>query len=289
MPRTGFALRYRDFRLPRRGASLDECQDAAAANPGHGRFAIADGASESYSPGLWAKLLVETFVVSESRTELSSWLAALRQKWDSLVEAERGPTPPPMPWYLEGQYRQGAFATFLGLSLQENHGKDEGGRMKDEADGYADSSFILPPSSFSGWHWHALAVGDSCLFHVREGRLLESFPLQRSDEFGSMPWLVGSRATAQATRDGTEEVVQSQGLTRSGEVLPQDRLWLMTDALAQWFLRQAETGARPWEEMDRLMAAGPGADDEFAAWIEDLRTRRQLRNDDVTLMAVCLE
>jgi hypothetical protein len=280
MPRTGFALRYREFRLPRRGAGMEECQDAAAANPGQGRFAIADGASESYSPGLWAKLLVETFVVAESRTGLSSWLAALRQKWDSLVEAERGPTPPPMPWYLEGQYRQGAFATFLGLVLQENVEREAWGGEREEPEATPHASRPTP-HAVQGWHWQALAVGDSCLFQVREGRLLESFPLSRSDEFGSMPWLVGSRTT--------EAVAQSQSVTRKGEVLPQDRLWLMTDALAQWFLRQVEAGARPWEEMDRLMSAGPGADDEFAAWIEDLRTRRQLRNDDVTLMAVCLE
>jgi hypothetical protein len=277
-PRTGppgsgmqaFSLRYREFRLPRRGASLEECQDAAAGSPERGRFAIADGASESWSPALWAKLLVETFVESESHAGLSAWLKTLQQRWDTLIEEQRGPTPPPLPWYLEDQYRQGAFATFLGLILHAE-------RVSRQP---SDQSPSQGGEKGSGWRWQALAVGDSCLFQIREGRLIESFPLSRAEEFGSQPWLVGSRTS--------ELVPQSQSLTRKGDVLPRDKLWLMTDALGQWFLRQVEAGGRPWEELDRLLAADR-PDDKFAAWVEDLRTRRKLRNDDVTLMAVSLE
>jgi hypothetical protein len=35
-----------------------------------------------------------------------------------------------------------------------------------------------------------------------------------------------------------------------------DRLWLMTDALAQWFLQQHEVGQRPWETLDAVLTAG---------------------------------
>jgi hypothetical protein len=76
-----------------------------------------------------------------------------------------------------------------------------------------------------------------------------------------------------------------------GDCRPRDRLWLMTDALAQWFLLQAESGGKPWLATEPLVQ--PAAEDAlvqqaFAAWIEGLRAARQLRNDDVTLLAISL-
>src|SRR5688572_24662605 len=71
----------------------------------------------------------------------------------------------PGPWFLEGRDERGAFATFLGLKID-------------------------------GGHWHALAVGDACLFVVRDGRHHLSFPIEHSSQFGNTPLLIGSR-TAQ--------------------------------------------------------------------------------------------
>ena len=59
----------------------------------------------------------------------------------------------------------------------------------------------------------------------------------------------------------------------------------MTDALAQWFLRQSETEKKPWEAIAKLLAL-PGKESPFAAWIEERRDREGMRNDDVTLMVV---
>src|SRR3954451_14729084 len=109
-------LRHWEFRLPRQGNALADCQDAAAGNPLTGRFAVADGASESWNPGLWAQLLVDTFVSStEERPSWADWITSLQQRWNAQVVAELGQEDPALPWYLEDQYRQGAFATFLGL------------------------------------------------------------------------------------------------------------------------------------------------------------------------------
>ena len=48
--------------LPKRGHSADEFEDAFAFDPAAGRYAVADGASESSFAGLWARLLVEGFI-----------------------------------------------------------------------------------------------------------------------------------------------------------------------------------------------------------------------------------
>jgi hypothetical protein len=61
----------------------------------------------------------------------------------------------------------------------------------------------------------------------------------------------------------------------------------MTDALAQWFLRGTEGGGKPWERLESILQA-PQPEAAFASCVEELRNSQQLRNDDVTLVAVCL-
>jgi hypothetical protein len=238
-------LRCRSFRVPRRDHRAEECEDAFAIAVERGRFAIADGASESAASGLWARLLVDEFVRAGEQIHWPEWIIPLQQRWAEAVRLP--PDADPLPWYLEDRYNQGAFATFLGLTVEEGR-------------------------------WQALAVGDSCLFQVRDNELLLAFPLTHSSQFGNSPWLVGSRTN-------TLEVPLLRAAHRLGEWQPGDRLLLMTDALARWFLTATEAGQRPWLMFEELLA---DSSDRFADEVEKLRTDRQLRNDDTTLVAVCL-
>ncbi len=191
-----------------------------------------------------AHLLVEEFVrQSERLPNWSSWLPSLQQRWSAQVNRPpdgrswlAGSAEAGVPWYLEPGLMQGAFATFLGLVVEETG-------------------------------WHALAVGDSCLFQVRQGELVRSFPITRAADFSNAPWLVGSR-----TSPG--EVPHKKGLQQQGDCRPRDRFWMMTDALAQWFLVQIEAGGKPWLALDPLLHAVSdevAAQQAFATWIEDLR------------------
>ena len=119
--------------------------------------------------------------------------------------------------------------------------------------------------------WRALAVGDSCLFRTRAGRLLKAFPLTAAAHFGNQPSLLGSRRT------GPEPTPkQARGRWRPG-----DRFLVMTDALAQWFLYRIEQSGEPLAEIAQLLAE-PGSRLAFPDWIEE-RRQQGLRNDDVTL------
>jgi Protein phosphatase 2C len=237
------ALRLLTLTEPKHGQSFEEFEDACASNLSLGRFAVADGATESSYAGLWARLLVDGFVdgASPHPDSWDSWLPALQSRWESEVGQR------PLAWYAEIKWQQGAFATFLGLLVE-------------------------PP------RWRALAVGDSCLFHIRDQKLHNAFPLRRSCEFGCSPWLIGSRGF-------TREVMAMREVRLEGEFGPGDRLWLMTDALAQWFLYGIETGERPWELLENLLTA-PDAAADFRSWIQRLRAAARIRNDDVTLMAI---
>jgi hypothetical protein len=157
-----------------------------------------------------------------------------------------------LPWYAEIKRQEGAFATLLGLCVR-------------------------PPTPGRPGAWRADAVGDSCLLRVRNGRYLRAFPLKNSADFGNDPRLIGSRECVPPTPERS-----------SGSLLPGDRLFLMTDALAQWFLHAHECGEKPWDPVALVLsAARPEA--AFAQWIEDLRRRGVLRNDDVTLLAVAIK
>ncbi len=235
--------------VPKAGNSDAEYEDACAPrrtvawNAGQAwRCAVADGATEAAFTAIWAKILVRAFVMGHlDAPEFEAELAPLRAQWVAAVQRSLGDKP--VPWYVEEKRRAGAFAAFVGLTLWE------GG-------------------------WSALAVGDCCLFHVRDGELLRSFPLTRADEFGSRPLLVPTNPA----REDPGAVRVATGVWRAG-----DAFLLMSDALAAWFLREHERGNMPWP---LPVGRGPDRDGAFAAWIDELRRTHELRNDDVTLVQV---
>lgn len=247
-------LRWHAFHTHKRGNAADEYEDAFAGDADKGRFAVADGASESSFVATWATLLVEGFLTAEGKPwhELA-WLAPARQRWAEHVDAR------PLPWYAEEKREQGAYATFLGVGF----GRSRRGAGEDE-----------------GGDWYALAVGDCCLFRLHAGKLKQSFPLSRSSDFGNQPALLGSRGRPADTP--AQELRRMRGHWRPG-----DRFLLMTDALAEWMLRRSEQEQRPDADIDRLLAESHPLD-ALAGWVAEQRERQGLRNDDVTLVIIDL-
>jgi len=230
-------LAWRAFRLPKAGHTLDECEDACAANLEASRFAIADGASESSYAADLAQLLVAAYVHNPGAW--SRWLPEVRRQWQAQAVG------PDLPWYAEAKLQEGAFATLLGLAFANGTGS-----------------------------WQAQAVGDSCLFQVRGGRLRRAFPVRCAAEFSNQPTLLGSRPVL--LRQGRTVRGRCRGKWREG-----DSMLLATDALAEWFMQEVEQGRHPWRALLALQNA-----DDFADWVARQRERRALRNDDVTLVCI---
>ena len=223
---------------PKSGHAATEYEDAYAVSPDALRIAVADGASETSFARQWAELLVQGFVHEAPTPEqLSEWVAPLRAAWN---DAQKGKAT---AWYSEAKARDGAFSSLLGMAID-------------------------------GDHWRAVAVGDSCLFIVRAGKLERSFPFTRASQFNNSPMLVSSVAKGQSP-------VADCATTADGELQVGDRVLLMTDALAQWFLVEAELGRRPWGALAKLTTP-----EHFQGWLELLRGGRALRNDDVTLVSL---
>jgi hypothetical protein len=246
MPTAVPFVRWQAFHLVKAGNAAAEYEDAFAVRAERARFAVADGASEASFAGVWARLLANGFVAAHKPWRNLDWLPPLRQHWATEVDSL------PLPWYAEAKREQGAFATLLGVGFRA---------AKPDRPGT----------------WRALAIGDSCLFRIHGGRLRTSFPLSRSTDFGNQPRLLGSRS------DNPSDAGKSE--LRGGHWRPGDRFLLMTDALAQWFLHAHEQGGQPWEDVSAVLSAAT-PDEAFVGWIEELRQRDALRNDDVTLLAI---
>jgi len=159
-------------------------------------------------------------------------------------------TARPIQWFEERGLAQGAHATFLGLQLTSARTGAKQGT------------------------WSAVAVGDTCLFHLRAGRLLASFPIDRPERFSSSPPLVTSRRNGHPQ----DRVEAARGDWRDG-----DTFVLATDALAHWFLGAALSRSHPARELGVAASGGPA---RFGAWVEELRSRREMTDDDVTVMTV---
>ena len=153
-----FQLDIRVRTVPKAGNADTQNEDAAAIGPKLRRVAIADGASEGWQSGPWARILAAECVRNPPSPEsFAEWVEATRAK---------APKSEATSWYAEAKAALGSFSTFLGLAFE------------DAKDG--------------GIRWRAVAVGDSCLFQVRGEKWVAKFPVESVGDFSNRPKLVGS-------------------------------------------------------------------------------------------------
>ena len=248
----------RRFSLPKDGNSPDEYEDASRAvypqrigDSGRrmARAAVADGASDSAFAREWADVLTDAFVSRPpdipalAEHALHEWLSSAQAEWHGRVPWDR------IPWHGEAKARLGAFATLLGLTVG------------------------VAPSNPRKLVWHAVAVGDSCLFLVRDGQLSLSFPLDDAGQFDNSPSLVCSNP------DNTGDLWDNVRRT-SGECATGDTFILASDALACWLLARHAEGEKPWETLLALDRSG------WTAWVQEQRSAGLLHNDDTTLLII---
>ncbi|MFJ8312845.1 MULTISPECIES: hypothetical protein [unclassified Streptomyces] len=225
---------------------------------------MCDGVTESMLAKDWAALLAESAAhhaaLDERFFEGSSHFEEFTRKtvgrwapWLDSYTAHRVAEGNPLKWYEHTKLASGASATLLALRLTPRH------------DG--------------AWAWRCAALGDSCVFHLRGDVLLRSFPLQKPEEFGVTPDLFSSRNHDSALLSSRTRY--TRGVCESG-----DRLLMMTDALAAWFLATDDHSAA----MAQLLEfGGPHDARPFEAWLNQLRAEGELRNDDVALVRIDIE
>ena len=240
---------FRDFKLAKDAEHPDENQDAFCTDADRGIAAIADGVASGIFAGQWARILTEATVAEPpdpgDQAAFGAWLAARREAWNAEIDVSQ------LAWFQKPKLREGAFSTLLWVEITPI---DERDRQPQDP-----------------WRLRALAVGDSCLFHLRGEELLRAFPIEKAEELEADPVVIGS---IDLNRDDLLEFKSYEALCRPGDLLV-----LCTDAVADWALRQCEAGRPPvW---------GDYWDTSPEAWQEEvaaLRSDRQMRYDDATLL-----
>lgn len=208
----------------------------------------------SFLAGRWARKL--TRALEEAEPEVTAdaeafarTVTAVAGQWPGELEefvSGRDGAANPLRWYERPGLERGAYASLLVLQVEP------------------------------GGTWNAAAIGDTCLFQVRESQLRHAFPLTEAWKFGDAPPLAGSSDT-----DPTD--IAPMVVLAQGTVVPGDRLYVCTDALAAWFLDSCERGERPWEVLDAI------GESFFETWVEEAREKDRIRGDDVTLVSVAFD
>jgi len=218
-------------------------EDAWASSHDSSLVALCDGASESYDSRAWAAILARRWVADpELGTE---WLAA------SLAAYADGVDVDAMSWSQRAGFDRGSFSTLLGLE------------------------YIPARRSVE-----ALAVGD-CLAILADGpRMVEAWPFADPERFKERPTLLSTLAPMNGF------VAEPDFRLRNLKVfelapLAEPRLFCLSDALAEWTLRQEADGAGALARLASIRS-----EDELRALVLAERAAKRLRLDDSTLVVL---
>lgn len=238
----------RVFTLAKDAEHPGENQDACRVDGAAGIAVIADGVATGIFSRRWAEILVEAVVAGPpdpfDAPAMAAWLDQRRRLWSSEIDVAN------LAWFQKPKMRHGAFSTLLWVRLDRaEQDVDEGG-----------TAFVL----------HARAIGDSCLMHVRDGQILDSFPIRRSDQLEADPLVVGSLDLG---RDHLARFEPMETVCQTGDLVV-----LATDAIVHWALRLKEQGNPPrWDDYWDM------SESDWQDEIGRLRADRQMRYDDATL------
>jgi hypothetical protein len=225
---------------------FSDCADRYAYDQTHHKFSISDGVSKSFFPKYWAEYLVKEFV-SREKIEDETFLPECQEKWlKKITEIVSKPT---VKWFTQNAFnkKSPALATFVGLQFFEKEKK-----------------------------WEASALGDSFLFFVpkqmktfedciilsskKEPIIFDNFP----DYFSSIGEKFKGKVKQISKRD-----------------LKDGTFYLMTDALAEWFINEKENAIGKidvWQNQK-----------DFERFIDEERQTEKLGNDDSAILIINVE
>ena len=226
-----------------------DCFDRYNYNIKNNKFAIADGVSKSFFPDVWAELLVNFFVESAGRINLTDneSYKKIQNAWIKKIAGIVN--KPNQKYYVKNFFIEGrsAAATFVGL-----HFLHEDGALK----------------------WEAVALGDSYLFFVpkHEDLILSNFEnvihlsSKNTFEFNNFPDYFDSRSV-----NNKGKMKQKKHEVKNGT------FYLMTDALAEWFVKEKEVAIKiidNWKTQE-----------DFVRDINEYR-KTNMNNDDATILVI---
>ncbi|TDY11947.1 hypothetical protein [Meridianimaribacter flavus] len=225
-----------------------DCADRYAYNKSQNKFAISDGVSKSFFPKIWADVLVKKWVDSKEFDE-AQFILDCQQDW--LNQVTEVVNKPDAKWFTKNAFnrKESGLATFVGLRF-----------FKKKTD----------------WFWKANALGDSFLFFVPN----------KFKDF-SKECIVLSSKQEPIVFDNFPDYLNSLGKNHKGEKQLKENplitgsFYLMTDALAEWFLNEKEDALNKislWQNQK-----------DFERFVNEERHNEKLGNDDSAILIISIE
>lgn len=249
------AIIFNNYFLQKNGNSPEEYEDAFAPKS-EGVFdnnnftlAISDGATESSFSCEWAKILARSFVKDPtySSTDFKNKIDENGIRWYQIIQKRK------LSWHAEEKIKNGTYATFLGATINFNNGLTE---------------------------LNAISIGDSCLFHFRNDKLLNPFPISSSIDFNNSPFLVSSNSKNNLRAFEHLQILRNIVLNKGDYIL------FASDALSNWILSCCENDLDDHKYLFQMESKQIIPDSYFEAFIQNLRDQKKIKNDDVTLLII---
>jgi len=244
---------YKYISIAKVGNSVDENEDSILVSSLSElerepiiKFAISDGATESSFSKEWSNLLVSCYKdMPFDIANLPSTINAISERWQLKTSAIE------LPWYAQQKLENGAFATFLGITLN------------------------LEEQTFE-----SVSIGDCTLFQVRNDKLIGSFPTTSFEDFGNTPSLFATNSKYQTDFEKSVKYL-------NGHVESEDLLILASDALAMWLFKRLNDGEKPWLSLHILLKYDYQTD--FSNWIFNKIENNEMKNDDISVILINIE
>ena len=222
-----------------------DCADRYAYNKSQNKFAIADGVSKSFFPKIWADVLVNKWVDSKEFDE-SKFILECQKNWINQVTEIVNQHE--VKWFTKNGFNRNkpGLATFVGLRFYKKKKK---------------------------WLWKAEALGDSFLFFVPKN--INNF---------SKECIVISSKQKPVIFDNFPDYLSSIGNIHKGKKYSEGRqltsgtFYLMTDALAEWFLNEKEKALNKIEVWQNQK--------DFEHFVDEERLNGKLENDDSAILII---
>ena len=242
----------RNFWFPRDVNKPRAYEDAYCLDSRSGLVAVADGVAGGVFSAPWANILTKATVEDPpdpaAADAFKEWLAKNRKDWKAGIDFSK------LDYFQQRKLQEvgGGFSTLIWLDLRPV-GEDD------------------PRRETEAYRCLGCAVGDCCFFHVRDGQVLGTFPITESKQFDLTPSSIGS---SNLNQDHHLQFELLDDYCRPGDLLV-----LATDAIACHLMKQLEQGAAiDWDGMLDM------DEQQWAAWITELRAENAIRIDDTTLV-----
>jgi hypothetical protein len=157
-------------------------------------------------PRCWLKQWSPTLRKSVNVVAMDEWLKRQREAWAATIDEQS------LAWHQKAKLLEGAGTTLLWVEVTGSESADDVSRPR---------------------RLRCYCVGDCCLFHIRGGHVLETFPVLDSARFDQNPRVI--RSVFKRSESVEFEAMETQ-------CHPGDLFVLASDAVACWTMRQIEAG-----------------------------------------------